>query len=112
MNTNARLDALEARFDRLEALLVASLDAKAPAKTVRTKKPAQPKADPKPGTGKALTKATRRAFIAACAKDGYDCEGWSTWELAYWAISIGYAPKGFYVGERYAEMAVEAGALR
>lgn len=86
--------------------LLADVSASQPAKT--TKAPA--KEAPKPASTKALTKKTRAAFIKAAAKDGYECEGYSTWDLAYWAVSIDYAPKGFHVGERYTEMALEAGA--
>lgn len=80
----------------------------APEAPARTRKARQPKAAP--AASKALTKRTREAYVAACEAEGYEVSGWSTWDLAYWSVSLGYAPKGFYVGERYTELALEAGA--
>lgn len=60
-STNARLDAFEARFDRLEALIVARLDVTEPAKQAPAKpavrKPAK-KATTKPATKGSQTRET------------------------------------------------------
>lgn len=93
--TNARLDSVEAKLDRL----IAALETKAPAKKV-TRKVTTTKAK----ATKALTKGTRKAFIAAASKDGYDFEGFSTKALAFYAVENNYAPKGFHIGEGYLAM--------
>jgi hypothetical protein len=56
-HVNARMDEFEARFDRLEALIVANLAPEAPAKTTRKAKPAK-KAPKKPATKGAQTRET------------------------------------------------------
>jgi len=78
-----------------------------PTKAKTVKAPASPKAKT---TGKALTRKTLDGFKRAAKKDGYDLTGLSTWDVAYWAVDNGYSPKGFHVGPRYTEMAIEAGA--
>lgn len=90
--TDARLESIEAGIAQL---LAASVTADQPARTRK----AQPKADRKPVTSaKALTKRTRKAFIAASE---YDFAGWSTKDIAHFCVEQGYAPKGFVIGEGY-----------
>jgi hypothetical protein len=67
-------------------------------------KPAQGKARTRKTTGKPLTKANRKAFVAAALKDangGPDFTGMSTKAIAEYCVTTGYAPKGFRIGEGY-----------
>ncbi len=92
-----------------KAVVAEPAEPKAPARTKRTTQPkaaakSQPKAD------LPLTKARLQDFKAAAAKDGVDFSGLSTWDVAYYCVTEGYAPKGFCIGERYTALALEAAA--
>lgn len=107
--TNARLDALEAGLARIEALLLADVDAKTPAKVTPQPKAvrqvkvngkwvtkAQPKADAK--AKRHLTRGNREEFVKAHAW----AKGMSTKAIAQeLASGRRRATKGWALGEGY-----------
>lgn len=54
-----------------------------------------------------LTRASRRQFIAAAARDGVLFKpskkgvGWSTREIAAWCVAERWTPKGWKIGKGY-----------
>lgn len=87
-----------------EAPAVAAAPVKASTKaSTRTKK-----ASKAPSKDVFLTSKSRKAFVAAASKAGYDFEGFSTWECAYAVVTEGITVPGFVVGPRYTELALEA----
>lgn len=69
-----------------------------------SRKPATKSAKP---TGKVtfIRQATRKAYIAACAKDGYDLTGYSTKDCVKDALEYPETvPAGWAVGPRYTEL--------
>lgn len=59
---------------------------------------------------KSLTRATRRQFIAAAARDGVLFKpskkglGWSTREIATYCVAQKWAPKGWKIGKGYKKL--------
>lgn len=104
-SAHARIDALDAKLDRILAVLdpaAVAKPAKAPAKA---RKAAKPKASAKPVTAKALCKATRLAFIAAAKAEGTDFAHMSTKAIAAMCIEEpALVPAGFRIGEGYAAL--------
>ena len=106
-STNLRIDAIDAKLDAI----LAALDSKAPAKTVRKapakKAPAKKAAVAKPvKTVRYLCKTTRVDFVAAALEqDLADFTGWSTKAIAKACLDCEAAiPAGFGIGEGYRDL--------
>jgi hypothetical protein len=113
-STNARIDSLESKLD----LILARLEPSAPAKVTRKADLAAQIAHKPTASGarkvlkargqaapKALCKATRKAFIAAAAKEGTDFGSWSTKAIAAACVEDpSLVPSGFRIGEGYAAL--------
>ena len=106
MNNTQRITALENRFDSLEAkldtLLAAVVEPKAPAKVTRPK--AAPKAKARKAQPKAvrcLTRKNRLSFVA----DAPWAQGLSTQVIAAMCTEDpSLVPAGWAIGERYTQM--------
>lgn len=98
---------------RLETMLAALIDGKAPAKTAPkapAKKAPAKKAPAKAPVAKAtkvraLCKSTRVAFVAAAKAEGTDFSGMSTKVIAAMCVEEpALVPAGFRIGEGYAAL--------
>jgi hypothetical protein len=94
-STNARIDSLEAKLDQV----LAALQGGSAATPAAPKAPKAPKAE-KSAKPTYLRQSTRKAFIAASE---YDLTGWSTKEIAAYAVNVNadIIPAGFAIGEGY-----------
>lgn len=111
--TRTEFDALASSVQALAEIntqILAHLAGDAPASVTPKARKASKKSTKTAKTVTCLTKGTRKAFVAQAKREGVDFDGYSTWEIAYHCVAEGYAPKGFRIGERYTELAVEAGA--
>lgn len=121
MNTNTRYTLKQAQTDmgelrseirdiaRSVEVLVAALQPAAPAKpAARKPAPKARKAAAKPKASvkvRALCKDTRKAFVAAAAKEGVDFGSWSTKAIAAACVEDpSLVPAGFRIGEGYAAL--------
>jgi hypothetical protein len=95
ITTTQRLDAQDARLDRIESLLTLLVEGQTVKATPQAPKP---KATPKRQTGKALTRENRKEFVKVAPW----ARGMSTKEIAAAVVSGAQkCPKGFRIGAGY-----------